>query len=325
MLQINLEKMEIPELLDVKSYNGNYYVPGQDGKWFTHLLKYYYESSVHGAIIQNLHRRLQEGYEDDPIYYQISLDYLLFGGYSLQVLWNFKHDKITKLIPLDFSLVRCGLEDEYGSISLFYYSNDWYKYNNRKMEVLYPYNESPVTDDNQCFYYRRYNPGQEIYPKPYYYSGIKWIATDIELENYYANLVKNNFIANTILSVNSFMDEEKQKEFEKTFRKSFTGAENQKNAGTLLIMYNETKENAPTIERFNSEDDTKYQYISDKINEHISIAHNLPTQLLGILTPGKLSQSSDIPIFEAIYDKFVVNPLKNEITQSYEKLKQKLV
>ena len=323
MLNINLERMVLPELRDVKSYNGNYYMPGEDGKWFEHLLKFYYSSSIHGAIIQNLHRRLQEGYEKDPLYYKISLDYLIFGGYSMQVLWNLNHDKIVSLQQLDFSLVRCGLQDDFGNISLFYYSNDWNKYNNRKIDVLSPYSEEKISDDNQCFYFRRYNPGQEIYPKPYYFAGLKWVATDIELESYYANLVKNNFVANTILSVNSFMDEEKQVEFEKSLKKQFTGADN---AGTLLVMYNESKDNAPTIEKFNNdEDDIKYRYISDKMTENIAIAHNLPTALLGVLVPGKLGNATDLPIYEDIYNKYVVQPLKDELTTSYEKLKQKLV
>lgn len=323
MLNINLERMVLPELRDVKSYNGNYYMPGEDGKWFEHLLKFYYGSSIHGAIIQNLHRRLQEGYEDDPLYYKISLDYLIFGGYSMQVLWNLNHDKIVSLQQLDFSLVRCGLQDDFGNISLFYYSNDWNKYNNRKIDVLSPYSEEKISDDNQCFYFRRYNPGQEIYPKPYYFAGLKWVATDIELESYYSNLVKNNFVANTILSVNSFMDEEKQVEFEKSLKKQFTGADN---AGTLLVMYNESKDNAPTIEKFNNdEDDIKYRYISDKMTENIAIAHNLPTALLGVLVPGKLGNATDLPIYEDIYNKYVVQPLKDELTTSYEKLKQKLV
>jgi hypothetical protein len=322
MFSINLERMEVPLLKDVKSYNGSYYIPGEDGRWFNHLLDYYYNSSIHGAIIQNLHRRLQEGYEDDPIYYQISLDYLIFGGYSLQVLWNFNHDKITKLIPLDYSLVRCGLQDDFGNISLFYYSNDWLKYNNRKIEVMAPYNESPVTDDNQCFYFRRYNPGTEIYARPYYYSAIKWIITDIQLETYYSSLVKNNFVANTILNVPTFMDEDRQKDFEKALKKQFTGSDN---AGTMMVLYSESKDNAATVTKFNSEDDTKYEYISNKINENISIGHNLPVSLLGVLVPGKLGSATDLPIYEEIYNTYVVKPLKNDIVSSYEKLKQKLV
>lgn len=323
MFNLNFEKMELPELKDVKSYNGNYYIPGVDGKWFEHLLTFYYGSSIHGAIIQNLHRRLQTGYEKDETFYKISLDYLIFGGWSLQVLWNMNHDKIVKLEPVDYSLVRCGLQDEFGGISLFYYSNDWNKYNNRKVEVFPPYSEQTYSDDSQIFYYRRYNPGQEIYPKPYYFAGLKWVATDIQLENYYANLVKNNFVANTLLSVNSFMDEDKQKDFEKMLKKNFTGSDN---AGTLLVMYSENKESAPTVEKFNNdEDDTKYRYISDKITENIAIAHNLPTALLGVLVPGKLGNATDLPVYEDIYNKYVVQPIKDELTNSYEKLKQKLI
>ena len=323
MFNLNFEKMELPELKDVKSYNGNYYMPGVDGRWFEHLLAFYYGSSIHNSIVQNLHRRLQVGYEQDETFYKISLDYLIFGGWSLQVLWNINHTGIIKLLPIDYSLVRCGLQDENGGISLFYYSNDWNKYNNRKVEIYPPYSEQTYSDDNQMFYYRRYNPGQEIYPKPYYFSGLKWISTDIQLENYYANLVKNNFVANTLLSVNSYMDEDKQKDFEKMLRKNFTGSDN---AGTLLVMYSENKDSAPTIEKFNNdEDDLRYKYISDKIIENIAVAHNLPSALLGLQIPGSLGSSTDLPIYEAIYKQFVVDPIKDEITNSYEKLKQKLV
>jgi hypothetical protein len=321
-MNISLERMEIPILKDVKSYNGSYYLPGEDGRFFLHLLEYYYSSSIHSAIIQNLHRRLQDGYEDDQLFYKISLDYLIFGGYAIQVLWNINHDKIVKMIPLDYSLVRCGLQDDYGNISLFYYSNDWEKYNNRKIEVLHPYDENIMTDDNQIFYYRRYNPGQEIYPKPYYSAGIKWIITDIQLENYYANLVKNNFVANTILNVPMFMDDEKQIEFEKALKKQFTGSDN---AGTMMVLYSENKDNVATITKFNDEDDTRYQYISNKINEHIAISHNLPSALLGLQVPGQLGNATDLPIYEEIYNKFVVMPMKNDIVNSYEKLKQKLI
>lgn len=323
MFNIKLEQMVIPEFKEVKSYNGNYYLAGEDNKWFEYLLSLYYNSSIHGAIIQNLHRRLQKGYEDDPVFYKISLDYLIFGAWSLQVLWNFNHDGIVKLLPVDTSLVRCGLQDDYGNISLFYYSNDWNKYNNRKVEAFSPYSEENISDDNQLFYYRRYNPGQEIYAKPYYFSGIKPIATNIALENYYASLVRNNFMANTLLSINSYMDEDKRVDFEKSLRKNFTGTDN---AATLLVMYNENKDSAPTIEKFNNdEDDTKYRYITDKIVEDIAIAHNLPTSLLGVLVPGKLGNATDLPVYEALYNDYVVQPIKDEITRDYDKLKAKLV
>lgn len=323
MVSINFDKMSIPVISDEKAYNGNYYIPGKEGKFFDHLTDYYYNSSIHASIINNLHRRLQVGYETDPIYYKISLDYLIYGGWSLQVLWNINHDKIVEMYHMEYSKVRAGLQDEDGNISLFYYSNDWKKYNNRKVTILAPYNESTLTDDNQSFYYRRYSPDFVVYPKPYYYSGLRWIQTDIELEKYYSSLVQNNFVANTILSINSFMDEDKQRDFEKSLRKSFTGGEN---AGTLIVMYNENPDNKPELVKFNNDaDDTKYQWISEKVIENISIAHNLPSALLGLSVPGKLGNATDLPVFEEIYTKFVVQPIKDDITTEYIKLKSKLI
>jgi hypothetical protein len=118
------------------------------------------------------------------------------------------------------------------------------------------------------------------------------------------------------------MDEDKQVDFEKSLKKQFTGADN---AGTLLVMYNENKDSAPTIEKFNSADDTKYEYITGILNENIDIDHNLPAGLLGTFVPGKLGNTTDLPIYEELYNLYVGQPIKDEITTSYEKLKAKLV
>ncbi len=318
MINVNLEKMVLPELKDTRAYQQQWYIPSADGRWFQHLLRYYNESSVHAAIINNLHRRLQKGYEKDPTFYKISLDYILFGAYNLEVLWNLNHTNIVQLNHLNVIDTRIGLEDEYGIINFYYYSNDFLKYNNRKIDILHKFSEEVHTDDHQMFYFKRYSPENIIYSKPYYFSGLKEIATSIGLSSYYANLVKNNMVANTIISTNQFMDETTAKDFEKQIKKNFTDPEN---AGSILILYNESKEHAPEIQNFNSqEDDLKYRFIVEKVVEQIAVAHNIPSALLGILIPGKLGSAQEIPQWEAIYDAYVVQPIKDEIEQSYKKL-----
>ena len=329
---INLEMIQIPRLDVIKSYDKQFFLAGKENKWFNQLLKLYFESSIHSAILDSLnlkiHKMRNAGLPSgttytDNLFNKIALDYIIFGGYAMEVIWNLHHTKIIKLNHLDFSKVRAGMIcEDTGDVEHYLFSNDWFKYNNKKIDMLQNYDENPESDQHQIYYYKRYSPQAEIYPKPYYYSALKWIYTDIELENYYANLVKNNFVGNTILSINSYMDQDKQKDFERAIKRNFTGSEN---AGSIIVMYSESKDNAPTIEKFNSDDDTKYQYLTTKVIEQISIGHQLPVSLLGILVPGQLGNATDIPIYNAIYEETMVKPLYEEIMEGYIPIKLKTI
>jgi hypothetical protein len=319
---INFEAIQIPQLQVIKSYDKEYYLADKNNSWFNDLLKLYFESSIHSAIIDNLSLKINKqnlSGSTDILFSKITLDFLIFGGFALEVVWNLSHDRILKLNHLDFSKVRAQIVDsETGQVEHYLWSNDWFRYNNKQMDCLQTYSDERDSDQHQIYYYKRYSPQAEIYPKPYYYSALKWVYTDIELETYYANLVKHNFVGNTILSINSFMDQDKQKDFENAIKKNFTGSEN---AGSIIVMYSESKENAPEILRFNSEDDTKYQYLTTKVIEQISIGHQLPIALLGILVPGQLGNATDIPIYNEIYNETMVIPLYKELMAGYLPIK----
>jgi len=318
--EINFSQMAIPRLLEIKSYNNEYYQAGQTNRWFQELLELYWNSSIHAAIINNLHLKITKD-NNDPLYYKISLDYLLFGGFCLEVIWNLRHDKILKLNHLDFSKVRSGIvDDDTGQVEQYIFSNDWFKYNNRNLVKLHTFDINPESSDHQMFYYMRYSPQSDIYPKPYYNAGIRYIYTQVELNNYYANLIKSNFVGNSLLSVHTPMSQDQQHLFEKAIKKQFTGSEN---AGSIMVLYGESKENAPEIVKFNQEeDDLKYRFLSDFTTEQISVAHGLPVSLLGILVAGKLGSATEIPAYNAIYEETVVRPIKGDIDAGYSYIKQ---
>lgn len=319
-IEINFSQMEIPRLLEIKSYNNEYYQAGQTNRWFQDLLELYWNSSIHAAIINNLHLKITKDI-NDPLFYKLALDYLLFGGFCCEIIWNLSHTKILKLNHLDFSKVRSGMvDDETGQVETYIFSNDWFKYNNRNLVKLDNFDPSIESGDHQMFYYMRYSPQCDVYPKPYYNAGIRYIYTQVELNNYYANLIKSNFVGNTLLSVHTPMSQDQQQLFEKAIKKQFTGSEN---AGSVMVLYGESKENAPEIVKFNQEeDDLKYRFLSDFTTEQISVAHGLPVSLLGILVAGKLGSATEIPVYNAIYDETVVNPIKGDILAGYNYIKQ---
>lgn len=322
-MSVNLSEMKIPTFKEVWSPTYNYYYAGEDNKWFLSLIDCYYKSSIHGAILNNLQFQITKDKQEDEFYQKISMDYILFGGFAVEVIWNIDHTSIIKMNHLDFSKVRSGKADDENNPTFYYYSNDWFKYSNRKIDMLQSYNDNPEFDNHQIYVAKRYMVGEDIYPKPYYVAGLKWLITDIELENYYANLVQNNFVANTLINVPAYFDEEKQKAFEKDIKGSFTGSEN---AGRVFITYSEDKEHAPTIEKFNNDaDDTKYRFITEQVTQNIAIAHNYPAPLLGVLVPGKLGNATDLPVFQELYNINFVQPMRAEIDRKLQPLLDKKI
>lgn len=311
-IQVNLAEQQVPVYREVwTQMNGSgMYMAGVKNSWFVELQELYYGSSVHGAILNNLHLKIIKD-SDDQLFNRVALDYIVYGGFAVEVIWNIDHTKIVKANYIDYSKVRSGKPDDQNEVQFYYYSNDWLKYSNREVDMVQAFNTNPNFDNHQIYCFKRYMLGEDIYPKPYYVGGLKWIVTDIQLENYYANLVRNNFVSNTLLSINSYFDEQKQQDFEKALKNNFTGTDA---AGRMMVLYSEDKDHAPTIEKFNNdEDDTKYRFLTEQITSNISVAHNLPVQLLGILVPGKLGNATEIPTFEAIYNNTVVQPFRKDI------------
>ena len=66
-----------------------------------------------------------EGETIDEIFRKISLDYELFGGYSINVIWNKEGNRIAELYHLPFANVRSGKPDDEDHINSYYYSSDW--------------------------------------------------------------------------------------------------------------------------------------------------------------------------------------------------------
>ena len=195
--------------------------------------------------------------------------------------------------------VRCGLQDEDGFSQTYYYSSDWTKWNNRKIEAFHCYDENPYSDDRQVYYWKRQSKGQLVYPKPDYVSGIKDIMRDCKLTDYYCNLVLNNFNTNKLISINTPYTEDQKQALQDGILNSM-GPE----GDLTMVLYSNDKEHEPSVLDINNNSaDEKYKYTSDRQDQLISKAHNLP-------------------VFEAIYKKNVVDVIKRELVSIYEPLKR---
>lgn len=318
-MKIKLEKLVIPELKEVKVANGNYYMTNNQNNFYENLQYLYDNSSIHKAILDNLRDKVvgsnvNSDKKTKQLIKNITQDLTLYGGFTVEIIWNILHTKINKINYIDFSKIRSGMVDQdTDEVQLYFYSNDWKGYH-KNVQILQSFNTDENSDSRQIYYYKDYAPGFNVYPKPSYYASIRWVYTDVELCRYYSNLVKNNFVSNVIISMkNGFDDPDKQENFEKSIKDNFTGSEN---AGSIPVIYGVGDGDDPIkIVKFNDgSDDNKYQWLSQHTIDQLIIGHRIPNPLLcGVRIPGSLGGSTELEESENIYNKNVVYPTRDNI------------
>jgi hypothetical protein len=340
MKTFKFEKVTLPELQEYKRKT-QYYLTNQQDNFYIDILSMYEHSSIHSSIVKNFAQRIvgsgMEGVTEldqnvidnldlNKTLIKIALDWKLYGGYALEIIWNITHTQILQINHVDFSKVRCGGKNEQtDEIDLYYYSNDWTK-KNKNLDIYPKFDITPESDNKQLLYVTSYSPGNmEIYPRPNYYATLEWIYVDIELANYYSNLVKNNFVANTIISLNNGVPEEEvQKQFESSIKSNFTSSDN---AGSIVVLYNDNKDNAPEIIKFNEgAEDGKYEFLMAQTTEKIISGHQLTHPLLaGIKTANALGSSGEeLKISETIYNSTVIHPNRSQMLESFNGILQYL-
>ena len=323
MFKVNFELMDIPNLKEIKNFtHGGYYLTNVRDTWFAELTELYYTSNLHGSIINNLHMQINKDINEDEVFNRISLDYLIYGGYAIEVFWNYPHDKIVKLNHVDFTKLRMGLIDkETHQLEYVVHSNDWFKFNYRKWTKIPLYSPEKHTSDHQIYYFKRYSPSCDIYSKPYYNASLKYVYCQNELSTYFSSLIRNNFVSNGILHLPNPMSEEQQREQERMFLKDTTGS---KNAGSIIVTTGSVDE-APIFTPFNQDAaDGKYNFLPDYTDQQICRGHNVPLPLL-FETQGKLGGTDEIKFFDDRYFNNVVIPYKTDIMTSYLKIKNLMI
>lgn len=335
MYILNLSNVKLPELKPTKVNKGNYYLPDPEGLYFKQLQEFYDTSAVHSSFVNTLARKVKgtnlistnptdvkviNDMELNKLVADTSMDLSYYGGFAWEIFWNQLHTKILKIKRLDVSNVYIGMVDaNTDKVNFYYYSTNWEQWRNREIITLQSYDDNPKTDDHQILYFKLQTAGKSIYPKPIYYSGLKWIYIDSQVGNYYANLVKNNFVSNTIININSVMDEEKQHEFEESIKKKFTSTDN---AGSILVVYSDSKDNAPEVIKFNNEqEDQKYEWLSTETINRLIIAHQIPSpSIAGLRVAGQLGNSQEILEAEQLYKVNVVYPIREDLLNILEEL-----
>lgn len=250
----------------------------------------------------------------DSLYYviqKITMDYLIFGGYSLQAIRNINSD-ITELYWLDFSKVRINKDKD-----TVYYSDKWGAGNSKAIE--YPIFDE--TSPTSVYYYNGIKT-RGVYPLPLYGSSSLSCETQIEIKRFHRAAINNNFVGNIMVNFNNGLPTvDEQKDIEKKLKSKFTGADN---AGEILISWSDNKESSTTIERLDSDDfDERYQALNKSSIEDIFISMRAIPTLFGMMSETTGFNTQEFEGAFKLYNKVTVSPIQKLITRTIYKILEK--
>jgi hypothetical protein len=246
------------------------------------------------------------------------LDFILYGGFAVNVVWRKDRDMGFDMYYMDFSKLRAEKSDFHDRIHNFYYSSDWAfpkKFVPRKLPAFDIQNEEP----SQVFYYTTHSAGNNYYPTPSYWGGATAISTQIEIFNWHFNNIVNGLSPSLFIALNSGIpDPDQREEIYNTLVSKYAGSNV---SGKLMLTFSDGKEQAPEITPIqHNGSDRLWVELNSMVQEAILTAHQLSSpELLGIMTPGKLGTADHLEAQDH-FQNLVVKPLQTEIKSVFEKL-----
>jgi len=249
-----------------------------------------------------------------------SLDFMLFGGFALNIIWSKDRKSIAEIYHLDFSRIRSGkINPDTDKVDCYYYSPVWEdtkKYPPQEFKAFNAKEKDPV----QIFYFKTYQPSLTYYPVPDWSAGQRSIEIDVEIKNFHMNNLRKGMVPSLWINYNNGIPgEEEQRVLVRALESQYGGTDN---AGQAIISFNESKEQSPDIVQIPRNDhDSYYQSLYEDISRSILSSHRVSSaELFGISTPGKLGSRNEIIDHSEYFRKMVILPYQDEMIPVFNKM-----
>jgi DNA-binding Lrp family transcriptional regulator len=232
---------------------------------------------------------------------KVALDYELYNGFALEIVYNQLNDKIAAIYHADFARYRSN-EDG----SCYYHSEDWSKHNPivEKIEAFDWKNPS----GKQLLYVKGYSPDCRYYPLPTYLGSTSYIELDVEIAQFHLSAVRNNFVGGTIISFyNGEPTAEEQESIERQIKDKFTGTNN---ANSILLNFADSRDRGVEIQQLNGNDfDKRFDILNKTVQREIYAGHQVTDPaLFGIKEDGIFtSRNQLVDSFELFQNTYINN------------------
>jgi hypothetical protein len=251
------------------------------------------------------------------VYAKASLDFILYGGFSLNIVWRRDREQGFEIYYIDFSKLRAGKTDMNDRIEDFYYCADW-AFPKKFVPRRIPAFNSNTEEPSQIFYYTTHSCGNNYYPTPTYWGSATAIATQVEVFNWHYNNIINGLSPSLFVSLMGVPAPEQREEIYKNMMSKYGGS-NQ--AGKLFLTFSDSRDMAPEITPIASNSSDKmWMELNDMVQQAILTSHQISSpELLGIITPGGLGTPDHIEAQDHFFN-LVIKPLQREILNVFDKI-----
>lgn len=343
LLNIKLSQVELPSYKETYNTLNKWVKYGDDNLFPQKLQELLNRSALHRAIVSSkvkmicgkdlFYEKKKDSKTDTflefpngsetlkVIFKKIAYDYVVYGGYAINIILSKDKKSIAEIYHVDFAKVRAGFKNEKGIVDTYYFSNDWanYRRNENTPKSIPAYNTNSK-EPSQLLYVSGYSPGMQYYPLPEYVGALSYIEIDSEISNFHLSNIKNGMSPSMLITMtNGDPTEEEKSLLKRKFEKQYTGSDN---AGRLLLYFAENKDTTPVIQTISpSELDKQFIQLQETVLQNILAGHSVVSPLLvGIKTEGQIGGASELENAYQIYSKTIIEPMQEIILESINKI-----
>jgi len=260
----------------------------------------------------------------NDVFEKVVLDYEIYSGFALNIVWNATGDKIESFYHIQFQDVRSGDFDlKSDRVEKYYYSSDWNKYKIHKPIQYQAFDPAKAIElPTQILYFMDYQPGSRFYPLPSYAGGCSDIQIDIEVSTFHLSNLANGLSPSLWINFNNGVpDSNAQQDLYQEIASAYSGVEN---AGKFFATFSESKENSPEITPLPSANDDYYVNLETRITTRILSSHGITSpMLLGLYHEGSGGLGSNKDEIMVAYEHFkntVLRPDIKAVIKPFDKL-----
>lgn len=312
----------IPEPIEKDYGNNSFMYWGSDNAYPQFLFDLSQNCAVLGSIVQgivdyvkgnNITSTIMTQEEAEDLIEKTASDYAIFGLFYWQIIRNLA-GKVQKIVWLDARYVRSDKDN-----NLFYYSENFGKrYGRTNNAIVYPRYNPDRLDPESVICVKTPN-SRGVYSSPMWSGAIRDAVIQTKIETFHLNELNNNFMGSAVISFNNGQPTDlEKKEIEKNVFEKFGGAEN---AARFLLIFNDSKDNATTVERLTSDDlPDRYENLAKRTREQLFIAFRATPSLFGLATADNAFNNEEYEQSFKLFNRTVIRPIQTKITSTLAKL-----
>lgn len=316
---VQFENHKLPEFKEVKGREFVYY--GENNLYPQYLIELYNRCSTHNAVVTGKAQMIKGkgfeetannkkfiansgGYEDlNYILFKTAVDLELFGGFALEVTFGMVGGQIAAINHIDISKLRLTKDKD-----MAVYSENWAIGSRADKKTFKIWHDKAPRQGTYIYYFKQYRTGIDCYPIPEYIGSIAAIETDVEINNFHLNEIKQGFAGGTMINFNNGVpnNPEKQREIERKLKNKFAGTDN---AGGVVINFSDSPDKKPDIMPLNGNDlDKRFEQLRKDTTQEIFIGHKVTSPMLfGVKTEGQLGGRTE---YLDAFELFTTNYIK---------------